>query len=1309
MTSRMSVVARRRPWTILLLSVAVAFIDLTVCYGFIVVPTAPTKQQGAAAPPALRPSSTAAASLQAVLHVVDNKSNIEPIPTVATQQIDPILMRMLLQQQNGFTTTTTTNDKSIGNNNSSNINLQMLQASRGIAVWRSVLLKGRLPVPGDFAVVVVVGTSVVAVEESSSSECWPPEPLFASVTATMAALQLPRFVLRHPETATAVLLCLFRLVSQFSSAQRQRQQQREQQLQLQAAQQIIKEADDDDDDDFSLDFYYSDETVEEFQEEPKIMTVDTVDWEQQHLLSPEELALLADDVANGLVQEFGGVVAGMHILDQLFGGYNNDNRNAMLGGDDGIGLQDGIWQHSGWKVLPALQKQVSSMSALRDLLNSLGRRSTVLNSNGLHKFAPRKKVRDAHGGMMGAELDAVFARDSVTGLTLSSSLTEMLPSEAVLLKGSPALRRLFWAKVAESKLLSYQVSGWTDVNSLPRPKRPLRRTPSAPGGPIIVCLDTSWSMMSGSREWLSKAVVMACASAAHKQGRTCRVVAFSKGVMDAGEIQANAAGIRHLLDFLSNSFGGGTDVTGALKHTMTVMMGTTAAAPAANGSGGGEDGSDGSEMAAADLLLITDGEIPDPPISVHMMEQLDRLKRRTGMQVHGLLVGDSKKGENKNKALEKLCTQTHDFLIGYDMPRSSSSSSSTRSSALSAALHHRHQSRTPLLIRSGWSIRATGSSRWQHYTITSLSARKFDDGDYPITRKGSRNRQIYDDFDAELSDETSHKISMEDGRGDDAAPGTDSFSLLVDDALERIRIAVASESEYQTWKVSVLENEKDAIGSCWRYREQFRDAVSRVSENLVEREEESRLVVLGMAAGEHVLFLGPPGTGKSALGRRLSKICGGLFFQRLLTRFTTPEEIFGPLSLRALENDEYKRCTDGFLPKASVAFLDEIFKANSAILNTLLTILNERQFDNGAGRRENCPIRCVIAASNELPESDELDALYDRFLLRKEVLPVSDDGIVQMLGLVTPGSSPCDVTTPVNASRTCEEVFVDGLDKVVEALSIAADSVHMGNEACFLLRDLRTFMRDDMDVDISDRRLVKAARLLKVSAASHGRTRVDPIDCLLLQHMAWRLPEHRIAVREWLWDNLTPGSVAGGGSTASQFNLLLNGLRQETLVAVRKTSGDVTGATGARESDVAVIESIRSEVSQLASLLQQQSENLARHIELLRRSMDHLWLDPDEARAAQQLLIPKAEVALRESKLVLSNARSLELALKFGSSPSDEARLSVIEQLWDDEDTLVPVKFSEDELNISMKDAKAKYDADTFRRWKRERKKAGIK
>ena len=139
-------------------------------------------------------------------------------------------------------------------------------------------------------------------------------------------------------------------------------------------------------------------------------------------------------------------------------------------------------------------------------------------------------------------------------------------------------------------------------------------------------------------------------------------------------------------------------------------------------------------------------------------------------------------------------------------------------------------------------------------------------------------------------------------------------------------------------------------------------------------------------ASEHVLLIGPPGTAKSALVRCLAQVFGGSYFERLLTKFSTPEELFGPLSLKALEDDRYERLTEGYLPTAGVAFLDEVFKANSAILNALLTLLNEREFDNGAGRTHT-PLISVVAASNEVPVDESLHAFYDRFLLRVPVQP----------------------------------------------------------------------------------------------------------------------------------------------------------------------------------------------------------------------------------------------------------------------------------------------------------------------------------
>jgi MoxR-like ATPase len=392
--------------------------------------------------------------------------------------------------------------------------------------------------------------------------------------------------------------------------------------------------------------------------------------------------------------------------------------------------------------------------------------------------------------------------------------------------------------------------------------------------------------------------------------------------------------------------------------------------------------------------------------------------------------------------------------------------------------------------------------------------------------------------------------------------------------------------------------------------------------------------------------------------------------------------------------------TSGFLPTADIAFLDEIFKANSAILNTLLTILNERKFDNG-GSREPCPMRCVVGASNELPDSDELVALYDRFLIRKEVVPVTDEGVMELLSMSNPGESSCET----NSDGDCEIPLVDDLDGIIESLSLASEAILMDVDACELMRDMRAFLRENHDIEISDRRLVKAARLLKISAASDGRKKVDTLDFLLLQHCFWNVPSERVAIREWLWDNLTP-SDRGTDVTSNQIRFLLDNLRKEIMSVLRKTNGCINDQVGARPGDIAALNVLRQESERIATIASQKLDALARHMELVRTSEDFTWIEPDDASAIQQLLLPRAELLWPQMKKVAEDAKALGMALSPENSLalSNEFRGDVIELLWEDGSTSER-DFTEDELQISMREAKSKYDLETFRRWKRAKKK----
>lgn len=285
------------------------------------------------------------------------------------------------------------------------------------------------------------------------------------------------------------------------------------------------------------------------------------------------------------------------------------------------------------------------------------------------------------------------------------------------------------------------------------------------------------------------------------------------------------------------------------------------------------------------------------------------------------------------------------------------------------------------------------------------------------------------------------------------------------------------------------------------FANKLRQMRDKLTEGLVERDVAVRLALLAALAGEHLLLIGPPGTAKSLVARRLHlAFADSAYFERLLTRFSVPEELFGPLSIRGLEEDRYQRLTDAYLPKASIAFLDEIFKANSAILNALLTLLNEREFDNGI-LREKTPLAAVIGASNELPEGEELDALFDRFLLRLYVGPVTKEAFPELLGLRGHAAPAMDDGLKLRASelRTVQEVAAD---------------VEVPPDVVALLCDLRDWCTAE-GINVSDRRWRKVVKLLQVSALTNGRNEVSIWDCWLLQHCLWDDPDQRDGIYDW--------------------------------------------------------------------------------------------------------------------------------------------------------------------------------------------------
>src|SRR5262245_48171251 len=161
----------------------------------------------------------------------------------------------------------------------------------------------------------------------------------------------------------------------------------------------------------------------------------------------------------------------------------------------------------------------------------------------------------------------------------------------------------------------------------------------------------------------------------------------------------------------------------------------------------------------------------------------------------------------------------------------------------------------------------------------------------------------------------------------------------------------------------------------------FQEAARLLNDAFLDKQEIVRLLLISAIAGEHMILVGPPGTAKSALIRSFAQLVDARYFEYLLTRFSEPNELFGPVDIRAFREGTYTRRTETMLPEAEIVFLDEIFRSNSAILNSLLTILNERRFSNGS-KLIKVPLLSMFGATNEVPNDENLAAIFDRFLIR---------------------------------------------------------------------------------------------------------------------------------------------------------------------------------------------------------------------------------------------------------------------------------------------------------------------------------------
>lgn len=307
--------------------------------------------------------------------------------------------------------------------------------------------------------------------------------------------------------------------------------------------------------------------------------------------------------------------------------------------------------------------------------------------------------------------------------------------------------------------------------------------------------------------------------------------------------------------------------------------------------------------------------------------------------------------------------------------------------------------------------------------------------------------------------------------------------------------------------------------------ERFKQLLGEMNRGIYEKETEISLSLLAALAGESIILLGPPGVAKSMVARQLkTAFRDAQSFEYLMSRFSTPDEIFGPVSIQKLKtSDTYERAVEGYLPTADVVFLDEIWKAGPAIQNTLLTVINEKIFRNG-NREMHLPLKLLVAASNELPAKGEgLEALWDRFVIRIESRPIKLEknframlleshadfsGSTGILGHADFADNADFSDLKITAeeyAEWAEKICKIGVkEEVLDAISAIRKSLRAVNvdEAA-----------ERRNIYVSDRRWKNIVRLFRTSAFMQDREEVDICDLLPIYHCLWQEPEERDAIR----------------------------------------------------------------------------------------------------------------------------------------------------------------------------------------------------
>ncbi|GIX41774.1 MAG: hypothetical protein KatS3mg129_1507 [Leptospiraceae bacterium] len=280
--------------------------------------------------------------------------------------------------------------------------------------------------------------------------------------------------------------------------------------------------------------------------------------------------------------------------------------------------------------------------------------------------------------------------------------------------------------------------------------------------------------------------------------------------------------------------------------------------------------------------------------------------------------------------------------------------------------------------------------------------------------------------------------------------------------------------------------------------------IEKLNENIYEREDIIKFALLALFSGENMFLLGPPGVAKSLISRKIKYVIkNATYFEHLMTQYTLPEEVFGPISLPKLKQGLYEREINGYLPTSEVAFLDEIWKSSSSILNTLLVIINEKKFKQGA-KEIDVPLQILISASNELPEDESLKALWDRFLIRIYVEPIKDREAFYKF-LQQDNSQLYLDNIPEEYKFTKQEI---------QAVRKKINEIQLDHNVISLIEKIKDkFKQRNQEnsilpaIEVSDRRWGKIINVLKTYALLNKRSKVSIMDCMILPYMVWNTVE----------------------------------------------------------------------------------------------------------------------------------------------------------------------------------------------------------